>query len=97
MLAKFLCSCKNPFHNAGYRFEYKHLRILKIDVKQFGSWSGLMFSVGMICILVWLTLLFDVSRNSYGHVGTVSSLNHIFYWTSLNKQLTSTSCTYISL
>ena len=38
-----------------------------------------MFSVGMICILVWFTLLFYVSLNSYGHVGTVSSLNHTFF------------------
>ena len=37
-----------------------------------------MFSVGMICILVWFTLLFYVSLNSYGHVGTVSSLNQAF-------------------
>ena len=58
----------------------------QIDVKQYESWSGLMFSVGMICILVWFTLLFYVSLNSYGPVGTVSSLNHTFFtgqvWTS---------------
>ena len=28
-----------------------------------------MFNVGMICILVCLTLLFDVSLNSYGYSG----------------------------
>ena len=30
-------------------------------------------------------------------VKTVSSPNHTFSWASLNKQLTSTSCTYIRL
>ena len=35
--------------------------------------------------------------NSYGHGGTVSSPNHTFSWASLNKQLTSTSCTYFRL
>ena len=28
--------------------------------------------------------------NSYGHVGTVISTNHIFSWASLTKRLTST-------
>ena len=32
-----------------------------------------------------------------GHGGTVSSPNHTFYRASLNKQLTSTSCTYFRL
>ena len=35
--------------------------------------------------------------NSYGHGGMVSSPNHTFPWASLNKQLTSTSCTYFHL
>ena len=40
---------------------------------------------------------FTSQVNSYGHGGTVSSPNHTFSWTSLNKQLTSTSCTYFCL
>ena len=36
---------------------------------------------------------FTSQVNSYGHGGTVSSLNHTFSWASLNKQLTSTWCT----
>ena len=41
--------------------------------------------------------LLYVPVNSYGHVGTVSSPKHFFSWTSLNKRLTSTSCTYFRL
>ena len=33
---------------------------------------------------------FDVPDNSYGHVETVSSHNHIFFWASLTKRLTHT-------
>ena len=40
---------------------------------------------------------FTPQVNSYGHCGTVSSPNHTFSWASLNKQLTSTSCTYFRL
>ena len=40
---------------------------------------------------------FTSQVNSYGHCGTVSSPNHTFSWASLNKQLTSTSCTYFRL
>ena len=40
---------------------------------------------------------FTSQVNSYGHGGTVSSPNHTFSWASLNKQLTSTLCTYFRL
>ena len=40
---------------------------------------------------------FTSQVNSYGHCGTVSSPNHTFSWASLNKQFTSTSCTYFRL
>ena len=40
---------------------------------------------------------FTSQVNSYGHGGTVSSPSHTFSWASLNKQLTSTSCTYFRL
>ena len=46
------------------------------------------------CLLV---LLLYVPVNSYGHYETVSSPNHTFSWASLNKRLTSTSCTYFRL
>ena len=36
---------------------------------------------------------FTSQVNSYGHGETVSSPDHTFPWASLNKQLTSTSCT----
>ena len=31
--------------------------------------------------------------NSYGHCGTVSSLNHTFSWAGLSKRLTRNLCT----
>ena len=40
---------------------------------------------------------FTSQVNSYGHGGTVSSLYHTFFTASMNKQLTSTSCTYFRL
>ena len=40
---------------------------------------------------------FTSQVNSYGHAGMASLLNHSFSWASLNKQLTSTSCTYFRL
>ena len=40
---------------------------------------------------------FTCQVNSYGHGGMVSSPNHTFSSTSLNKQLTSTSWTYFRL
>ena len=46
-----------------------------------------------VCLFCCLTS----QVNSYGHCGTVSSPNHTFSWASLNKQLTSTSCTYFRL
>ena len=47
--------------------------------------------------MVGLFCCFTSQVNSYGHCGTVSSPRHTFSWASLNKQLTSTSCTYLSL
>ena len=35
--------------------------------------------------------------NSYGHCGTVSSLNHTFSWAGLSKRLTSNLCTFFRL
>ena len=48
-------------------------------------------------LFVCLFCCFTSQVNSYGHCGTVSSPNHTFSWASLNKQLTSTSCTYFRL
>ena len=45
----------------------------------------------LICLFV---LLLYVPVNSYGPYGMVSSPNQTFSWASLNKQLTSTLCTY---
>ena len=58
------------------------------------------FSGGLFCshcLFVCLFCCFTSQVNSYGHCGTVSSSSHTFSWASLNKQLTSTSCTYFRL
>ena len=46
---------------------------------------------------VCLFCCFTSQVNSYGHGRTVSLPNHTFSWASLNKQLTSTLCTYFGL
>ena len=48
-------------------------------------------------IFVCLFSCFTSQVNSYGHGGTVSLPNHTYSWASLNKRLTSTSCTYFRL
>ena len=49
----------------------------------------------VVCfVLFCLFCCFTSQVNSYGHGGTASSPNHTFFWASLNKQLTSTSCIY---
>ena len=50
-----------------------------------------------LSLFVCLFCRFTSQVNSYGHSGTVSSPSHTFSWASLNKQLTSTSCTYFLL
>ena len=51
----------------------------------------------MVLLIHLFVCCFTSQVNSYGHGGTVSSPNHTFSWASLNKQLTSTSCTYFRL
>ena len=48
-------------------------------------------------LFVCLFSCFTSQVNSYGHCGTVSSLNHTFSWAGLNKRLTSNLCTYFRL
>ena len=48
---------------------------------------------GFVCLFC----CFTSQVNSCGHCGTVSSPNHTFSLASLNKQVTSTSCTYFRL
>ena len=50
-----------------------------------------------VCLFVCLFCCFTSQVNSDGHDGTVSSPNHTFAWAGLNRQLTSTSCTYFRL
>ena len=51
-------------------------------------------AVKVVCLFV---LLHYVLVNSYGHGDAVSSPNYTFTVTSLNKRLTSYSCTYFHL
>ena len=48
-------------------------------------------------VVYWFVLLLYVLVNSYGHGDAVSSQNYTFTVTSLNKRLTSNSCTYFNL
>ena len=49
-----------------------------------------------VCLFVCFCC-FTSHVNSYGHCGTVSSLNHTFSWAGLSKRLTSNLCTYFRL
>ena len=52
--------------------------------------------ISIISLLVCFCC-FTSHVNSYGHCGTVSSLNHTFSWAGLSKRLTSNLCTYFRL
>ena len=54
-------------------------------------------SPSMAIVYVCLFCCFMSHVNSYGHCGTVSSLNHTFSWAGLSKRLTSNLCTYFRL
>ena len=54
-------------------------------------------TTGSLLLFVCLFCCFTSHVNSYGHGGTVSTPNQTFSWASLNKRLTSTSCTYFRL
>ena len=68
-------------------------------------WIFYVFSVfRLLCLCARLFMCalfvfccFTSQVNSYGHCGTVSSLNHTFSWAGLNKRLTSNLCTYFRL
>ena len=49
-----------------------------------------------VCLFVCFCC-FTSHVNSYGHCGTVSSLNHTFSWAGLSKRLTSNLCPYFRL
>ena len=56
----------------------------------------LTYFIHIICLFVCFCC-FTSHVNSYGHCGTVSSLNHTFSWAGLSKRLTSNLCTYFRL
>ena len=51
----------------------------------------------MVLVLFVCFCCFTSHVNSYGHCGTVSSLDHTFSWAGLRKRLTSNLCTYFRL
>ena len=53
-------------------------------------------AIKFVCLFVCFCC-FTSHVNSYGHCGTVSSLNHTFSWAGLSKRLTSNLCTYFRL
>ena len=76
-----------PLHFGGVG--YNHIAALHGLKLHTCFWARVLF--------VCLFCCFTSQVNSYGHGATVSSPNHTFSWASLNKQLTSTSCTYFRL
>ena len=60
-------------------------------------WGLLLVQTLCKCFVCLFGLVLYVSVNRYGHVETVCSPNHTFFWSSLTEQLTSTSCTYFIL
>ena len=81
-----------------YQFDDSHISCQ--ESKQWKTWSDCSLGSGVDTVFLGFVCLFccfTSQVNSYGHGGTVSSPNHTFSWASLNKQLTSTSCTYFRL
>ena len=64
--------------------------------KRVARCASVHFQMCMLFVL-FICCCFTSQVNSYGHGGMVSSPSHTFSWASLNKQLTSTTCTYFRL
>ena len=84
--------------SVAYRRTIRWLRgsmeLIASYVQKVNHWESLKPSC--YCLFV-VFCCFTSQVNSYGHGGTVSTPNHTISWVSLNKQLTSTSCTYFRL
>ena len=90
---------------------YTHIRVFCYDTYCAVREVGLIFeeittfgsdqyvSLTHVCISISFVLFccFTSQVNSYAHGGMVSSPNHTFSCASLNKPLTSNSCTYFRL
>ena len=61
------------------------------------SASGYILAINELMFLFVCFCCFTSHVNSYGHCGTVSSLNHTFSWAGLSKRITSILCTYFRL
>ena len=83
---------------------YKELRAYKLHNSLPAWWLQIIKISHNITMKMYLNTLFVLfllqitsQVKSYGHGRTVSSPHHTFSWASLNKQLTSTLCTYFRL
>ena len=74
----------NPYHARYFYAQHSSLFFIQFNCRNF---MGL-----FVCFCC-----FTSHVNSYGHCGTVSSLNHTFSWAGLSKRLTSNLCTYFRL
>ena len=66
--------------------------ILSTSMSKFFTKVNFQFFTRIFCCFFFCCFTSHV--NSYGHCGTVSSLNHTFSWAGLSKRLTSNLCTY---
>ena len=84
------------FHNfIAHMWKFHHFNVHKGKFHFiFHNWKSPFLKFTCDCLFVCLFCCFTSKFNSNGNGGTVSSPNHTFSWACLNKQLTSTSCTY---
>ena len=92
------------FPNCGGKIEGKHISIIALSeyhvdyMNRKGRYSVIMQGEPYHrCDVFVCFCCFTSHVNSYGHCGTVSSLNHTFSWAGLSKRLTSNLCTYFRL
>ena len=72
-----------------------NLIIWVVGIYSFAKLKKMDFTCLFVCFVCFCCFTSHV--NSYGHCGTVSSLNHTFSWAGLSKRLTSNLCTYFRL
>ena len=74
-----------------------YLRVCSVMLNVFERFR-IMKDTHAVCLFLFVCFCCFTSHvNSYGHCGTVSSLNHTFSWAGLSKRLTSNLCTYFRL
>ena len=71
----------------------EHFVALQCSLLQYINVIANLFIMGNYFNELCLFVCFKSHVNSYGHSGTVSSLNHTFSWAGFSKRLTSNLCT----